>query len=181
MRRFWKCFYWIIWDYQFSHHQTKFGQLRENGQVRIFSLNWLPTESHNQYQNVRLYLLRYKSVRDRANAIGQHENLAQANCCLGSIVNYFLHTKLFLVALVVIWVSCIFWLYKWKHAKPSAHEVNGRDKGSFHCVHGWLMFNASRDVSSKAGDFWQIEFKTESIRKLSNFNFQRTKTLYLNN
>ena len=82
-----------------------------------------------------------------------------------------------MVPLVVIWVSFIFWLYKWKHAKPSAHEVNGRDNGSFHCVYGWSSTSratwAARQVI-----FGKWEFKTESKRKL--INFQWKKTLYLN-
>ena len=44
-------------------------------------------------------------------------------------------------------------------------------------------FAGGRDGEAGAGWFlgWRRCFKTESIRKMSNFNFQWTKTLYQNN
>ena len=43
------------------------------------------------------------------------------------------------------------------------------------------MMTANTDSCKYGSEFHRVKLKTESNRKLSNFNFQWTKTLYQNN
>ena len=68
-------------------------------------------------------------------------------------------------------------LWEYTSSKAAGSELYGRQKSCF----GLAYAAASGKLALASSAIVKREIKTESTRKLSNFNFQWTKTLYQNN